>query len=87
MAFLVKYLRIWQRGMTLQLLVMYFIRGLSRVTLLASFSQASCKLHWFFFDAWFFTNFSTHPLQINPNKYMEMIEENTIKFGTELIYF
>ena len=26
----------------------------------------------------------THPLQINPHKYREMIEENTIKFGTEL---
>ena len=26
----------------------------------------------------------THPLQINPHKYKEMIEENTIKFGTEL---
>ena len=26
----------------------------------------------------------THPLQINPYKYREMIEEITIKFGTEL---
>ena len=26
----------------------------------------------------------THPLQINPHKYREMIEEITIKFGTEL---
>ena len=26
----------------------------------------------------------THPLQINPHKYSEMIEEITIKFGTEL---
>ena len=26
----------------------------------------------------------THPLQLNPHKYREMIEENTIKFNTEL---
>ena len=26
----------------------------------------------------------THPLQLNPNTYREMIEEITIKFGTEL---
>ena len=26
----------------------------------------------------------THPLQINPHKYREMIDEITIKFGTEL---
>ena len=27
----------------------------------------------------------THPLQINPHKYREMIEKITIKFGTELM--
>ena len=26
----------------------------------------------------------THPLQINPHKYREMIEKITIKFGTKL---
>ena len=28
--------------------------------------------------------FHTHFLQLNPHKYREMIEENIIKFGTEL---
>ena len=36
MAFLAKYSRIWQPGMILQLLVMYFTRGFLRVSLLAS---------------------------------------------------
>ena len=35
----------WVPGMTLQLLVMCFTRGLSRVALLVNFSRASHELH------------------------------------------
>ena len=66
----------WQVNMTLQFLVMCFC-GLSRDTFFTSFLWASRKLHWFNFEAWFFTNLSQSSLTIKTNI-------NTIKFSTEL---
>ena len=66
----------WQVNMTLQFLVMCFY-GLSRDTFFTSFLWASRKLHWFNFEAWFFTNLSQSSLTIKTNI-------NTIKFSTEL---
>ena len=75
MAFLVKYSRTGQAGITLQLLVMYFTRGLFTgcftCELLASQSQTALILL-LKLDSSPISH--THPLQINPHKYREMIE-------------
>ena len=43
---------------------------------------ANCTISYLKFDSSSISH--THPLQINPHKYKEMIEEITIKFGIEL---
>ena len=85
LAFLAKYLRSWQPGMTFQLSVMCFIRGFftgcfSRAThkLVANSTDSS-------FETWFFTDLSHSPLTNKPTYIQgKMIEEITIKFGTKL---
>ena len=75
----------WQVGMTLQLLVMCFTRGLFVGSfthkLLVRFSQSCIDLHCML-------DYSpishTHPLQLKPHKYRETIDWITTKFGMKL---
>ena len=79
MTFLAKYSRIGQASMTLQLLVMCFTRGFF-VDCFTHKPVMNCTDSSFKADSSPISH--THPLQINPHKYREMIEWITTKFVT-----
>ena len=66
MALLAKHLRTWQSSVTLQLPIMCSTCGFFYRLLLTSFALASRKLHWFIFEAWFFTDLSHSSLTNKP---------------------